>query len=201
MQNDSSNDPRTIWQSQPTEPSTMTPEKIRQKIKQMHAKTRQALLGGAAVALVVIGIAVYGILRSDSPVARTVCILLIAWSLVGQYFLNRGMWSGTQPAEAVPNTGLESYRSEVERRRHLADHNLLWSFGPVVVATGTFILIVLKLQSVNQTVLVKGTILNGIPFLVLVVVWIVAYLAIRMRDRRELQQEIDQLHEIERTNR
>jgi len=179
----------------------MTPEKIRQKIKQMHAKTRQALLGGAAVALVVIGIAVYGILRSDSPVARTVCILLIAWSLVGQYFLNRGMWSGTQPAEAVPNTGLESYRSEVERRRHLADHNLLWSFGPVVVATGTFILIVLKLQSVNQTVLVKGTILNGIPFLVLVVVWIVAYLAIRMRDRRELQQEIDQLHEIERTNR
>ncbi len=179
----------------------MTSEQIRQKIKQMHAKTRQALLGGAAVALVVIGIAAYGILRSDSLAIRTVCAFLIAWSLVGQYFLNRDMWSGMQPAETVPDTGLGSYRSEVERRRHFADHNLLWSFGPVVAAIGTFIVLVLKLGNRNQAAPVKETILNSIPFLVLVVVWIVAYFVIRMRDRRELQQEIDQLHEIERTNR
>jgi hypothetical protein len=33
------------------------------------------------------------------------------------------------------------------------------------------------------------------------VVWIITYFFIRTRDRRELQREIDQLNEIERTNR
>ena len=79
MQNDSSkNEPRTIWQNQPTEPSTMTSEEIREKIKRMRAKTRQGLLGGAAGALVVIGIGAFGIERSDSAAMRTLCAFLIA---------------------------------------------------------------------------------------------------------------------------
>jgi hypothetical protein len=170
----------------------MTSEQIRQKIKQMRAKTLQALLGGAAVALVVMGIGAYGIGRGDDPMVRTVCALLIAWGLAGQYFLNRGMWSGTPLGEAGLAGGLEAYRREVERRRHFATHNLLWSFGPVVAAIGTFIVLVLKLG---------GVLRNMIPFLVLVVVWIVAYFVLWMRDRRELEREIDLLGEIERTNR
>jgi hypothetical protein len=36
------------------------------------------------------------------------------------------------------------------------------------------------------------------PFLTLVVVWIAAYLVVRMRDQRKLRREIDELNDIER---
>ena len=45
------NDPKTIWQNQPTEPSAMTLDKIRQKVRELHAKTRRQLLGNLAVPL------------------------------------------------------------------------------------------------------------------------------------------------------
>jgi hypothetical protein len=49
--------------------------------------------------------------------------------------------------------------------------------------------------------LLKGTLLNMIPFLALVVIWIVSVFVIRMRDQRELQREIDDLNDIERAIR
>jgi hypothetical protein len=39
------------------------------------------------------------------------------------------------------------------------------------------------------------------PFLILVVVWFVAGFVIRMRERRNLQREFDDLNEIERADR
>jgi preprotein translocase subunit YajC len=39
------------------------------------------------------------------------------------------------------------------------------------------------------------------PFLTLIVVWLGAVFVIRMRQQRELQREIDQLNDIEKTNR
>ena len=40
-----------------------------------------------------------------------------------------------------------------------------------------------------------------IPFLTLVVIWIVGVFVVRMREQRELQREIDELNNIERENR
>jgi hypothetical protein len=52
MRNDSiGNDPRTIWQNQPMEPSAMTLERIRQKVQELHAETRRQLLGSLIVPL------------------------------------------------------------------------------------------------------------------------------------------------------
>jgi len=65
--------------------------------------------------------------------------------------------------------------------------------GRVMLAIATIVL---------AQVLVAGTRIfpNGLPFLLLVVVWIVAYFVIRMREQRELQREIDALNDIEREN-
>jgi hypothetical protein len=202
MRNDSSsNDPRTIWQNQPTEPSIMTLEKIRQKTQELHAKTRRALLGRIAVSLLVVGISGYGIAWVDSAVVRAVFAFAIAWSLAGQYFVNRGMWSVALPGDAALSTGLKSYRQEVERRRYLSDRLLWWSFGPVVLAIATLILSIVKMGIRNRGMLLKGALLNMIPFLALVVIWIVSVFVIRMRDQRELHREIDELNDIERANR
>ena len=202
MRDDSSeNDLRTIWQNQPTEPSVMTLEKIRQKTQELHAKTRRTLLRGITVPLLVVGISGYGIASGDTPVVRAVFAFAIAWSLAGQYFVNRGIWSATLPGDAALSTGLESYRREVERRRYLSGRFLLWSLGPVVLTIATLIVLILSFGIRNRGMLLKGALLNMIPFLALVVIWVVSVFVIRMRDQRELQREIDELNDTERENR
>jgi hypothetical protein len=202
MRDDSSeNDLRTIWQNQPSEPSVMTLEKIRQKTQELHARTRQKLLGGIAVSLLVIGISGYGIASADSPVVRAVFVLAIAWSMAGQYFVHRGMWSAALPEDAGLSTGLESYRREVERRLYLSGRFLLWSLGPVLLAVAALIVLIASFGIRNRGMALEGTLLKMTPFLTLVVLWLVGVFVIRMRDQRELHREIDQLNHIERENK
>jgi hypothetical protein len=197
--NSSGNDPKIIWQNQPTEPFIMTLEKIRQKTQELHAKTRRALLGGITVSLLFAGISGYGIALGHGPV-RAVFALAIAWIVAGQYFVNRGMWSTALPGDAAVSTGIESYRWEVERRRYLSGRFLLWSFGPGVLAIASLVALILSF-GIRRGMLLKGTLLNMTPFLAVLAIWIVSVFIIRMRERRELQREIDELSDIERADR
>jgi len=196
MQNDSSeNDPRTIWQSQATESSTMTLLLIRKKTRELHAKTRGDLLKSIFSPLIVVALGGFG-LRFPDPVLRVAYAFAIAWSMAGQYFLNRGMWSAATPEAAALCTGLESYRREVERRRFLFTRILQWNLGPVLLVIATWIF-----SAVKMGVLTRTTLPNAAPFLILMTVWFVAVAVIRIRQQRELQREIDDLNEIERANR
>ena len=60
---------------------------------------------------------------------------------------------------------------------------------------GTFILALAIVGSKNREIFP-----NGVPFLALVVVWIVAYFVVRLREQRALQREIDELNNLEREN-
>ena len=55
--------------------------------------------------------------------------------------------------------------------------------------------------AVEGILLGNGLAFNMIPFLALVVTWVVGVVVIRMRDQRELQREIDELDDTERENR
>jgi len=189
----SQNDPRKVWQSQPMESSVMTLEKIRQKVRDLDRKTRRQLLGNLAVALV--APAFYGLGIKRVPQLVPLLVFAFAWSLAGQYFVSRRMWSRAMPEVAGLSTGIEAYRREIERRRYLIRRTLLWSFGPVILAMGTFIAALAKLAEG------RGMFPNALPFLTLVVIWIGAYFVIRVREQRELQREIDELHEIEREDK
>ena len=122
--------------------------------------------------------------------------LALAWSLAGLYFLNRGMWSAVMPGDAGISTGLEFCRREIERQRDLVRRVLLWTFGPIMLAIGTFILALAMVSTKD-----KGLFPNGLPFLIAIVVWIFAYFTIRVREQRELQREFDELNDIETENR
>jgi hypothetical protein len=178
------------------EPSAMTLETIRRKARNLHAKTRRELLGNIAVPL---GVAVFSGLGAaifDDPMQRTVFALAVVWSLAGQYFLHRGMWSATLPGDAALTSGLEFYRREIQRRRYLFRRVLRWSFGPVVLAVCA-----LLLPIVTGGIRERGAFRNMIPFLTLLALWFVAFFVIRMRQQRELQREIEELNDIEMTNR
>jgi hypothetical protein len=178
----------------------MTLEKIRQKTQELHAKTRRQVIGNLIVPLAVFAFYGYGIAKFPNPVLRTVFACAIAWSLAGQYFLNRGMWSAMLPGDAALSTGIESYRREVERQRSLFGRFMLWGFGPVVFAIATLIVLILSL-GIGSGMLLKGALLKMSPFLTLMAIWIVSFFVIRMRAQRQLQREIDELNEIERANR
>jgi hypothetical protein len=191
------NELRKVWQSQPTEPSPMTVEKIREKAWELHAKTRKQLLGTLAAPLATGFFFAFGM--NEFPSLQQVLglpfALALAWSLIGLYFLNRGMWSGVMTEDMGFSTGLESCRREIERRSYLLGRVLLWSFGPVLLAMGTFILALAMVGTGD-----RGIFPNALPFLTLVVVWIFGYFVVRMRERRELQREFNELKDIESGN-
>jgi hypothetical protein len=192
--NSSTNDPKTIWQNQLTEPSKMTLTLINQKTQQLHGKTRRELFNSIAVSLFVVGFSIFGITRIDGAVARGAFAVAIAWALAGLYFINRGNPSDSAPAGAALSTSLDSYRREVERQRHLSNCFLLWTFGPTVLAVGALSVHLLTIASG------RGQLRNTVPFFTLLGLWFVSVFVIRMWKQRELQREIDELTEVERSN-
>jgi hypothetical protein len=186
------NDLRNIWQSQPTEPSTMTLLLIRNKTRELHARTRGDLLRAIAAPVMVAVLGGFG-LRFRDPVLQALYGFAIAWSLAGLYFLHRGMWSPAAPADAALNTGLEYYRREIERRRFLFQRVMQWGIGPVLLVIATWIFSAWKIGILNPATLPKAA-----PFLTLMVIWTGSVFFVRMRQQRELQREIEQLNEIER---
>jgi hypothetical protein len=190
--------PKDIWLKQPTEMPTMTLKLIQQRSRDLRARTRRKLVGTLAGPFTAGLFYAYG-MKEFTPlrqVLQPLFALALAWSLAGLYFLNRGMWSAVMSGDAGLSTGLELCRREVERQRDLVRRLLLWTFGPIMLAIGTFIL---ALATVGMKE--RGLFPNGLPFLIVIVVWIFSYFIIRFREQRELQREIDELNDIERENR
>ena len=199
MQNDSpENGVRTIWLNQPTEKPTMISKLIEQRSRTLRAKTRRGLIGTVTGPLAA-GI-FYAISMRAFPAQRQVLqppfAFALAWSLAGFYFLNRGMWSAVMPGDLGLNTGLEVCRLEVERQRDLARRILVWTLGPAMLATATFIFALALLPPG-----VRGLIRNALPLLIVLVVWIISFFVIRLRQQREFQREIDELKDLEMENR
>jgi hypothetical protein len=189
-------DLKGIWQNQPGT-STMTLKLIRSKARELHAKTRRKVLGSLAGPLTV-GFCCVFAMRAFPQQRRLLPMFAfaLAWSLIGLYFLNRGMWSPVMPGDAGLRTGLEFCREEIGRRRNLLRRLLLWSLGPILLALATLVL-ALAMVGTNG----RGLLPNGLPFLTLIVVWIVAYFILRAREQRELKQELDELDDLERDTR
>src|SRR5215467_7746181 len=190
--------PKDIWLNQPTEIPSMTLKLIQQRSRDLRARTRRKLLGTLAGPLAA-GLFYALAMKEFAPlrqVLQPLFAIALAWSLAGLYFLNRGMWSAVMPGDAGLSTGLEFCRREIERQRDLVRRVLLWTFGPIMLAIGTFIL-ALAMVSTKE----RGLFPNGLPFLILIVVWIFAYFIIRFREQRELQREIDELNDLEQENR
>lgn len=197
MQNDSPElGARTLWLNQPTESPTMISKLIEGRSRELRARTRRKLIGTVTGPLAA-GL-YYAYSMKEFPSLRLVLqpsfAVAVAWGLAGLYFLNRGMWLAI-PSDTGLNTGLEVCRLEMERQRDLVRRFLVWSFGPVMLAVGTFVS-ALAMASTRE----RGIFPNGLPFLILMGVWIVLWFVIRIREQRTLQREIDELRDIEIEN-
>jgi len=159
------------------------------------------LFKNIALALFVIAMSVFGITWTNDPVPQAAFALGAAWTLAGQYFLNRGMWLAPLPGDAALTTGLDFYRQAVEGRHRLFRNLLWWGLGPVVLVVAALILSIVRAGASSQgplpTTDAGRLLLNMVPFLSLLAVWIIAVIVMRVRGQRELQREIDELDDIE----
>jgi hypothetical protein len=195
MRNDT---PQKIWLNQPAEARAMTSEWIQQRSRELRAKTLKKLLGAFAGPLVVVVFFAFSVnlFGRVGQMLQPVFGLAFAWSLAGLFVVNRGMWSTATPEGLGIRTGLEFCKREVQRQRDLVRRLLLWSFGPVLVSIGTFVVALAMVGTPDH-----GIIPNGLPFLAAVVIWIVGYFMIRAREQRELQRALGELDEIEHESR
>jgi hypothetical protein len=97
------------------------------KMEGIRRKTQELLKAARVVG--VVAISGTGVFLAPDFAARVVFGLAIPWALAGQYFLQRGMWSATMPADAGLSTGVEYYRREIDQRRNLFAGGLRWMFG------------------------------------------------------------------------
>jgi hypothetical protein len=181
-------DPKEIWQSQTPEVNTITSKLIEWKARELQAKTRRQWLGIFAGPLATV--LMYGLARKAFPplgnVLESLFTIATVWSLAGLYFLSRGIRSKMMPGDAGLATGLEFCRGELERRRRLMVRSLVWSPGPLALALGALTFAGHKGQELTR----------ARPFLVLMLMWMIAFFMIRWRELRGMQREIDELNDL-----
>ena len=190
-----SGDLKLTWQNQPKEESKVGLLFIRQKARDLRAKTRRQVLATVAAPLVVAFFYVLCIKQFPNlgTVLHPLFAFALAWSIAGLYFLNRESRPGTLPADAGFSTGLEFCRNEIRRRQNYFRRDLLWSLGPILLAMGTLLMALV-------IVLGPALFVRAAPVTLLAGAWIAAYLFMRVRRQRELQRELKDLGEIEIEN-
>lgn len=186
-------DPKLIWQSQPVEASTVGLLFIREKARTLHARARRQRLGTLAVPLIVGFFYAFSIKQFPSlrGVSHSLFASALVWSMAGLYFLRPGNLSGALPADAGFRTGLEFCRQQLERQCDYFRGDLLWSFGPVLLAIAAFVLTLAIATGME-------VLYRAMPLVTLALLWIAAYLFIRARRQSGLQRELAELREIEK---
>jgi len=182
------NDPQTIWQSQTTEEIKVSPAYFKIKAEQLRSRNLWIVVANDLVCLATAAFLGYVFMKTPNGAARAGLILLAAGLLYCMYQLHQRLW----PASPAPaDTGLDAYRRELMRWQASQFHawRMLAPLLPgAIVFVASVIPSVIRAASENPSILK-----NGAPFCILLVVWLVAFIIVRKRRLRSIQQELDAL--------
>jgi len=188
------NDPRNIWQNQPTEPFKMSADQLRHKAQQRQRKARFEALFSIIVGLTLCVFFARTLVTADELLLRTGLGLLSLWCLYSAYQAYKWIWPGRLEPDATLSTTLQSYRLELEKRRDYTRH--LWRKAGL-----TFCFLGLALIIVPGLIKALGDprlALNVLPVCVLLAIWLAIFFPMRKRRQQKLQHEIDELDTFER---
>ena len=188
------NDPQKIWKNQPTEPFTMSANELCRKAQQHESKARFETLYSIIAGLILFVFFAWRFVQPYEVVPRMGVGLLCLWGIYYAYQAYKWIWPGRPTPDATLNTTLQSYRSELEKRRDYGRH--LWRrAGLTFLVLGVAMVIVPALIKSLDT---PRLLLNTLPFFVLLAIWLAVFLRLRKRNRGKLQQEIEELSALER---
>ncbi len=210
----STNDPRNIWQEQPTEAVKMSADQLRHKYEKRQRRARFSVFCSVVISVIMFIIfarelatipgsflhAVLGPLNLWS--IRIGFGVLCLWCIYLPYRAYKWLWPGRVAPDATLNTTIQSYRSELEKARDFGRNNK-WVFA---VAFLGMAMVAVPIVMLDRPTPIKappitgpGLLLNVAPFLLVAMAWAIMLYYVR-KSRRKLQQEIEQVRAFEREN-
>lgn len=191
------NDPRNIWQDQPTEPFKMSADELRRKAQERETKSRLEALSSIVVGIILCFVCTWAFARAHEVVPRMGWGLLSIWSLYFTHQVYKWLWPGRLAPDATLNTTLLFCRSVLEKRRDYGRHVWRRSGLPFCFLGLAMVLVPALVKSVQAPRLL----VNAVPFFVLLAIWLAIFFPMRKRNQQKLQQEIEELRVFEKENR
>ena len=191
------NDPRNVWQNQPTEPFKMSAEEIRRKAQQRQTKARLIVILSIVMGLFLSVCFAWNLARVHEVVPRMGWGLLSLWAVYFAYQAYKWIWPGRLEPDATVSTSLEFCRSELERRRDYGLH--IWRRAGLTFCFLGLAMVVLP--RLIKSLAAPRLLLNAVPFFVLLIIWVAGFIYSKKRNRQRLEQDIDELRVLERENR
>ena len=200
------NDPQHIWQNQAGEHGNLSLIELREKLRRLHRRIRIQTGISAGIGLIVLDLFVRSLftakLLTDRigwaiVIAGTLCVLL---PLI--YQNHKIMWGGSLSLNAGLTTCLSFYRNVLERQRRLGG----WRFnalGTTLLLAGLAVLLIAPLRRYYQLLHepTPPSLRPWIPFLILLILWVISFIVVRRRRRGWIRREFEVLEALEKETR
>jgi uncharacterized membrane protein YfcA len=192
------NDPRNIWKNQTKEAFKMSADELHRKSQQRQRKDRFVAVYSIISGLILFVFFAWTFARVHNEVVPRIGVgVMSLWGIYYAYQAYKWFWQERLAPDAALNTTVQSYRSELEKRRDYGRH--IWRrLGLPFLFLGLAMVIV---PGLIKSLDAPRLLLNFVPLFVLFAIWCAIYFPMRKRGQQKLQQEIDELRVFERENR
>ena len=200
------NDPRNIWQEQPTEIFKMSAAELRLKAQKRQKGVRSQVLRDAIGGVIVSVFFAWNLIKVNHvwwgvshPLSlwstRMGLGLLSLWGLALPFLLYKWVWPARLSPHAPLGSTLQWYRSQLEKGRDF-DRRVWLILTPAFVGIALIIVPALISSLGNPREFLQ----NSLPIFALLAIWLPIFLYLRKRRRGRRQKEIEQLIALEREN-
>jgi hypothetical protein len=182
-------DPGCIWRDQPEEQLPVNLKQIvSRRTEELSSSTRSEILMSMGAALFLVGVVAWRLKIAHESLLEFGFAAAITWVAISLYCFRRRIWRWDHSRrDAVAATGLEYYRTELERRRDHLRNAWLWH-GPLSLASIIFIAVL-----TGRANIAFQPLRNVLPLLVLLAAWTGFGIWRRQLQAKELQREIDEI--------
>ncbi len=182
-------DPGCIWRDQPEEQLPVNLKQIvSRRTEELSSSTRSEVLMSMGAALFLVGVVAWRLRIAHESLLEFGFAAAIAWVAISLYCFRRRIWRwAPSRRDAVAATGLEYYRTELERRRDHLRNGWLWH-GPLSLASIIFIAVL-----TGRANIAFQPLRNVLPLLVLLAAWTGFGIWRRRLQAKDLQREIDEI--------
>jgi hypothetical protein len=189
-------DPGCIWRDQPEEKLPVNLKQIvNRRTKELSSSTRSEILMSIVAALLLVGVVAWRLQIAHEGLLEFGFAAAAAWGAISLYCFRRRIWrSDTSRRDAVAATGLEYYRTELERRRDHLRNEWLWH-GPLALASVIFLAVL-----TGRANIAFRPLRNILPLLVLLAAWTAFGIWRRRLQAKDIQREIDEIAPLDERN-
>lgn len=195
------NDPRNIWQNQSWEQTNMSLQDLRERLRQLQAKSRREGIRETAIGLAVLAVFSVVFARADAPLERFAFGLFISGTLAAFLPHTVQAWKNRRRGNLAPEmaltTCIQFYRRLLEPRRTYEK----WTAVCLLLVFFGMMLILLPMVS-NQieNPASQVSVRSILPFSIILALWGLTFILMRRRHQRWLRRELEILSALEKEN-